>query len=189
MRRPRRRRYAPEGALAAVLGGAVTREQLSAAAAREGCAGMPLVRTLLRRYLPPQAELANVYSYRNFPARLEARVLRPAPQAGALLDPDLLARLCCVPLVILHDVCVLAVAPGREAEAVASIHAALRRGVIPVLADPVVIEGAIRGIPDAPDAAPHFLRPRRSSPTWERFENNVLRAVELEAIPLDKAAP
>ncbi len=185
MSRPRRRRDAPEAALAAVLGGAVTREQLRDAAVREGCAGMPLVRTLLKRYLPPRAELARVYSYRNFPARLEARVLEPAPQAGALLDPDLLARLGCVPLVILHDLCVLAVAPGRETTAVASIYATLRRGVIPVLADEAVIAAAIRSIPDAPDAAPHFMRPRRSSPTWERFENNVLRAVELEAIPLD----
>ncbi|MFQ5844930.1 MAG: hypothetical protein ACE5JG_08080 [Planctomycetota bacterium] len=188
MSRARRRCEASSGAVASVLGGAVSREQLAAAAAREGQDGSRLVRTLIRRYLPSRAELARVYACRNAPPRVGSRGLEPAPQTNRLLDCNLLRQARCVPLLLLDEVCVLAVESGREAEAVAAVHAALRRSVVPVLADGPAIEDAIRRVPAPAAAEPRPLHARGPSPTWGRFEAQVIRGAVLPGIEPDAPA-
>ena len=72
----------PAGALAAVLGGAVTRERLQRAAAREGRTDAALVRTLLAQALPTVEDLARAYREVGGSLRLDPSFLRMAPRAA-----------------------------------------------------------------------------------------------------------
>ncbi|MHC4732326.1 MAG: hypothetical protein ACYS6Z_17295, partial [Planctomycetota bacterium] len=89
--------------MAAILGGAVTRERLLRAATREGRAGLPLIRSLLAQSLPTTADLARAYREAGGVLRLDDSFLSVASKAARLLDAELLRRERCVPIEILEE--------------------------------------------------------------------------------------
>lgn len=174
----------PAGALAAVLGGAVTRERLQKAAARDGRTGTPLVQTLLAQALPTAEDLARAYRELGFSLRLDPSFLRITPRAARLLDPDLLRRERCVPVELFDDLCILAVDPSKAATAVEAVRAALSRDVLPVVADPDIIDQVLAELPPLPAGVRHGSLPKRDSPVHARFRELVIEDAGAEAIPL-----
>lgn len=178
-----------EASLSAVVGGAVTRERLLAAAAREGRDGDPLVRTLVRRYLPSHRDIARAYESRGGLFHLGPARLRVCPRAADLLDPELLRRLRCVPIEILADLCLLAVEESHALDAVRAVKEALGRDVLPLAAARQAIDAALELLPPrgpAAEPAPQGFeatptrRPRARIP--ERFERLVVLAEPLHAL-------
>lgn len=175
--------------LSAVVGGAVTRERLLDAAAREGRDGDPLVRTLAQRYLPSRRDFARAYESRGGLFHLGPARLRVCPRAAYLLDPELLRRLRCVPVEILADLCLLAVEESYALEAVRAVKEALGRDVLPLAAARQAIDAALALLPPrgpAAELAPAGIeasgarRPRARIP--ERFERLVVLAEPLHAL-------
>ena len=175
-----------EPAVAAVLGGAVTRERLKTAAAQEGHVATPLVRSLLAQSLPAIDDLARAYG--SGVLRIDESFLKLSQKAARLLDPALLRRECCVPVEILHNLCILAVTPGRAQGAVTAVRAALQRDVLPVLADLRAVENVLDGLEAAPKACRLGPLPRRDSPVHARFRQIVLSDEVLDAIATEERA-
>jgi hypothetical protein len=173
----------PSGALAAVLGGAVTRERLQRAAAREGRTDVPLIHSLLAQPLPGVEDLARAYRELGG-LRLDPSFLRMTPRAARLLDPELLRRERCVPVELFDDLCILAVEPTRAASAAEAVRAALARDVLPVVADPGAIDAILAELPPLPRAVRHGPLPRRDSPVHARFRELVLEDQGTDAVPL-----
>jgi hypothetical protein len=173
----------PESALAAVLGGAVTREQLVAAAAQEGESRSPLVRALLAQALPDLDEVARSWAGDGHGLRLEPSLVVPSPLTTRLLDLRLLRRERCLPVAIFEDVCVLAVEEGNARPAAAAVRAALRRAVLPVAAPAGVLASALDALGPPPRAIPHGPARRRDSPVHHRFRAIVLDGAVLDALP------
>jgi hypothetical protein len=178
----------PVGALAAVLGGAVTRERLQRAAAREGRSGMAIVQTLLAQALPTVEDLARAYREIGGSLRLDPSFVRMAPRAARLLDPDLLRRERCVPVELFDELCILAVDPAKAATAAEAVRAALSRDVLPVMADPDVIDRVLAELPPLPPAVRQGALPRRDSPVHARFRELVIEDGGAEALPLSAEA-
>lgn len=176
------------GALAAVLGGAVTREQLQKAATREGRADAALVQTLLAQALPTIEDLARAYREVGGSLRLDPSFLRMTPRAARLLDPELLRRERCVPVELFEDLCILAVDASKAATAAEAVRAALSRDVLPVVADPEVIDQVLAELPPLPQALRHGALPRRDSPVHSRFRELVIEDNGAEALPLPAEA-
>jgi len=175
----------PTGAMAAVCGGAVTRERLTASSAREGRSASALVQSLLAQSLPAIADLAQAYGS-GLP-RLDPSFLRLTPKAVRLLDPALLRRERCVPLEILEDLCILAVTPGRAVQAVEAVRAALGRDVLPVLGESPAIDRVLADLVPAPKAVRQGPLPRNDAPVHARFRDLVLDRIALDAIPVREA--
>jgi Type II secretion system (T2SS), protein E, N-terminal domain len=171
-------------ALAAVLGGAVTRERLHRAATREGRTDAELVRTLLAQAMPTIEDLARAYREAGGSLRLDPSFVRLAPRAARLLDPDLLRRERCVPVEIFEDLCILAVDASRATTAAEAVRAALSRDVLPVVADAEVIDRVLADLPSLPPAVRHGALPRRDSPVHARFRELVIEDAGAEALPL-----
>ncbi|HEX5136606.1 MAG TPA: hypothetical protein VFY93_06520 [Planctomycetota bacterium] len=174
----------PAGALAAVLGGAVTRERLHRAATREGRTDAALVRTLLAQALPTAEDLARAYGQAGGNLRLDPSFVRLAPRAARLLDPDLLRRERCVPVEIFDDLCILAVDASRATTAAEAVREALSRDVLPVVADAETIDRVLAELPALPGAIRHGALPRRDSPVHARFRELVLDDAGADALPL-----
>jgi hypothetical protein len=174
----------PAGALAAVLGGAVTRERLQRAAAREGRTDAPLVHSLLAQPLPSVEDLARAYRELGGVLRLDPSFLRMTPRAARLLDPELLRRERCVPVELFDDLVILAVEPTRAASAAEAVRAALVRDVLPVIADADAIDRILAELPPLPRAVRHGALPRRDSPVHARFREVVLEDQGADAVPL-----
>jgi hypothetical protein len=121
--------------------------------------------------------------------RLDPSFLALSDKAARLLDPVLLRRERCVPIEILDDLCVLAVTGPRAAEAVAAVRAALRRDVLPVLAEPEAIDLVLAGIPVGPRALHLGRIPRRDSAVHARFRELVIEEHALDALPLGPRPP
>jgi len=172
------------GALAAVLGGAVTRERLQKAASREGRDGTALVQTLLAQALPTAEDLARAYREIGGSLRLDPSFLRMAPRAARLIDPDLLRRERCVPVELFEDLCILAVDASKAATAAEAVKAALLRDVLPVIADPEAIDRVLAELPPLPPAVRHGALPKRDSPVHARFRELVIEDAGAEAMPL-----
>jgi len=176
----------PTGALAAVLGGAVTRERLQHIAAREGRGDAALVKTLLAQALPTVEDLARAYRQAGGNLRLDPSFVRLTPRAARLLDPELLRRERCVPVELFDDLCVLAVDASRAATAVEAVRAALGRDVLPVVADPDVIDQVLGELPSLLPAIRHGPLPRRDSPVHARFRELVIEDGGVDALPLHR---
>jgi hypothetical protein len=172
------------GALAAVIGGAVTRERLQRAATREGRTEAALIRTLLAQSLPTVEDLARAYREAGGSLRLDPSFVRLAPRAARLIDPDLLRRERCVPVEILEDLCILAVDASRAATAAEAVRAALSRDVLPVVADAATIDRVLADLPALPRAVRHGALPRRDSPVHARFRELVIDDAGADALPL-----
>jgi hypothetical protein len=179
----------PAGALAAVLGGAVTRERLQHAAAREGRTDAALVRTLLAQALPTAEDLARAYREVGGNLRLDPSFVRLAPRAARLLDPELLRRERCVPVELFDDLCILAVDASRATTAAEAVRAALSRDVLPVIADADVIDHVLAELPTLLPAVRHGPLPRRDSPVHARFRELVIEDMGADALPLSPGAP
>ena len=175
-------RSEPECAVAAVLGGAVTRERLFDSASREGIGASPLVQALLAQSLPTISDLARAYSV----IRLDASFLLPSPKAARLLDVSMLRRERCVPLEILDEICILAVQKGRVPTAVRAVRASLRRDVLPVLADRRAIDTALDAISGLPRGIRQGSALRRDSPVHSRFRTLILEDTALNGLPLEE---
>ncbi len=173
----------PEGATAAVLGGAVTRERVQAAAARDGRGGSPLIRSLLAQSLPSNADLARTFGAGG-PLRLDASLVEIAPLAMRLLDPRMLRRERCVPVEILDDLCVLAVEEGGAERAVQEVRAALRRDVLPVFAPSDALARALERLGGSRSALSLGPARRHDSFIHARFRDLVLEGAELDAVGL-----
>jgi hypothetical protein len=178
----------PAGAIAAVLGGAVTRERLQRAASREGRTGAALVQTLLAQALPTVEDLARAYRELGGSLRLDPSFLRMAPRAARLLDPELLRRERCVPVELFEELCILAVDPSKAASAAEAVREALSRDVLPVMADPDLIDKVLAELPPLPPAVRQGALPRRDSPVHARFREFVIEDMGAEAIPLGPEA-
>jgi len=181
---PLQRNRGPSGAIAAVLGGAVTRERLLQAASGEGRGGSPLVASLLAQSLPSIEDLARAYREGGV-LRLDSSFLKPAPKAGRLLDVAVLRRERCLPVEILDDLVILAVDPARAASAVETVRRTLERDVLPVLADPEAIDRALARLQAPPLAIRQGALPRRDSPAHARFRDLVVEDATLDALPLE----
>ena len=186
---PLRRYRGPTGALAAVLGGAITRERLLRSASREGCSGSSLVRSLLAQSLPSIDDLARAYRESGGALRLDASFLKPAPKTRRLVDAALLRRERCLPVEILDDLVILAVDGARAALAVEAIRRALGREVLPVLADPDAIDHALAGLEAPPGAIRQGPVARRDSTAHARFRDLILDDAALDALPLQEGYP
>lgn len=173
----------PECALAAILGGAVTRERLVAAAAGEGESRSPLVRALLAQSLPDLDDVARSYAGDGQGLRLEPSLVVPSRLATRLLDVRLLRRERCLPLAIYADVCVLAVEEGNARHAVDAVRAVLRRAVLPVAAPVGALARALDALGAPPAAVPHGPARRKDSPVHARFRAVVLDGAVLDALP------
>ncbi len=173
----------PEGATAAVLGGAVTRERVQAAAARDGRGGSPLIRSLLAQSLPSDADLARAFGAGG-PLRLDATLVEIAPLALRLLDPRMLRRERCVPVEILDDLCVLAVEEGGAERAVQEVRAALRRDVVPVFAPSDALARALERLGGPRTALRLGPARRHDSFIHARFRDLVLERTVLDAVAL-----
>jgi len=178
----------PTGALAAVLGGAVTRERLQRAASSEGRGDSALVHSLLAQSLPSVEDLARAYRDLGGVLRLDPSFLRMAPRSGLLLDPELLRRERCVPVELFPDLCVLAVEATHAAHSVEAIRAALGRDVLPVIADGDAIDAVLAELPPLPRAVKHGPLPRRDAPVHSRFRELVLEDLTPDAIPFAQEA-
>ena len=183
----RRRKSEPTAAMAAVLGGAVTRERLLGAASKEGHAGSPLIHSLLAQSLPSDVDLARAYREAGGVLRLDASFLAVAPKATRLLEAELLRRERCVPVAILADLCILAVDAPRAARAVAAVRAVLQRDVLPVIADAEAIDVVLAGLQPTTAAVRQGPLPRRDSSVHERFRNLVLEDSVLDALSVPGA--
>jgi hypothetical protein len=173
--------------MAAVLGGAVTRERLLRAASQEGHAGSPLIHSLLAQSLPTTADLARTYREAGGVLRLDRSFLTAAPKAARLLDADLMRRERCVPVEILEDLCILAVDAPRAAQAVAAVRAVLRRDVLPVVADPETLDLVLAGLSPPPMGIRQGPLPRKDSSVHERFRDLVLDDGVLDAMSVREA--
>ncbi len=182
----RRRTQAPKGALASVAGGAVTSERLARAAQREGRAGSPVVRSLLAQSLPCEADLARVYSAAGGIPRLDASFLTLAPGAVRWLDAQLLRTLRCVPIAIMEDLCVLAVSEHNALEAVRTVRAALKRDILPVLADSQAMQSVLQHMGAPPHAVSGGGVRRKTSPVQAHFQHFVLGGESLDPLPLPR---
>lgn len=176
------RRPEPECAVAAVVGGAVTRERLFDCASREGFGASPLVQTLLAQSLPTISDLAQAYSV----IRLDSSFLTPSPKTARLLDVSMLRRERCVPVEILDEICVLAVQKGRVESAVRAVRASLRRDVLPVLADRHALDTALDAISGPPRGIRQGSALRRDSPVHSRFRTLVLEDTALNGLSLEE---
>ena len=173
----------PEGAIAALRGGWVTRERLQAAAARDGRIAAPLVQELLsKQAVPSFADLARACADVCRPLRLDAECVTLASKAARLLDMEMLRRQRCVPVEILGDICVLAVVEGRAEPAVRAVREALHRAVLPVLADPAAIDRALDVLTTPRRAMRRGPLRRRDSPIHLRFREIVIEGEILDAI-------
>jgi len=175
--------------LAAVVGGAVTRDELRAAAGRASHAGSALMRSLLAQPLPSLTELAEAYAIAGADLRLDASFLKLTPKAAGLIDPELLRRERCLPVEIVEDICVLAVESTRARAAVEAVRAVLRRRILPVLADAEAIDRALNELKSAPAAAFQGPLPRKDSPIHARFRDLVLDDAVVDALPASEWKP
>ena len=173
----------PPRVLAAVLGGAVTKERLQEAAARAAKDGSPLVQSLLAQSLPTREELARAYGPSGL-LRLDPSFLRLSPSATRLIEPTLLRQERCVPIEILDDLCVLAVTGPRAAEAVQAVREALGREVLPVLAEPEAIDLVLAALQPSPAALHEGPLPRRDSPVHARFREIVIEGRAFDPLPM-----
>ena len=180
----RRRAQAPKGALASVAGGSVTSERLADAARREGRDGSPLVRSLLAQSLPSDADLARVYTAAGGIPRLDSSFLALAPGAVRLLDGELMRSLRCVPILIMDDLCVLAVGEHNAQEAVQKVRAALMRDVLPVLVDVQAAQSVLQCMSAPLRAVPGGGVRRRGSPVQSHFQRFVLGGESLDPLPV-----
>jgi hypothetical protein len=178
---------ASELARGAVAGGAVTRERLQAAAKRDGRDASALVRSLLAQSVPAIADLARAYDASGGILRIDPSLLSVSPQACRLLDAETMRRERCVPVEILDDLCVLAVQAGRIGPAVEAVRLALRRDVLPVLADDDAIDAALRGLRPPAGAVRLAAVPRVESPIHARFRTLVIEDEALDALPAKEA--
>ncbi len=174
----------PESAIAALQGGWVTRERLESAAARGGRLAAPLLRELLDKQAPPSfADLARQCAALFAPLQLDDGHVILAPRAARILDMEMLRRVRGVPVVILDDLCILAVVEGRAEAAVRAVHAVLNRDVLPVFADAEAVDRAL----DTLVAPRHAVRRgplrRHDSPVHARFREIVLEGEIYDAIP------
>jgi len=174
----------PESAVAAVVGGAVTRERLLDAARREGRSASPLVRSLLAQSLPSVADLARAYGACGGTLRLDASFLAAPTRASRLLDPALLRRERCVPVEIFDDLCVLAVEEGHAENAVRAVRAALEREVLPVIASASAVQSALDDLGSPIGATRRRPIPRKDSPVHARFRQLVIERIPLDAVPM-----
>jgi hypothetical protein len=184
MKRRRRTPEASEGAIASVAGGAVTCERLVEAAHHEGRGGSPLIRSLLAQSLPSTQDLAKVYGTGGGVPRIDPSFVRVSPKAARLIDSVVLRRHCCLPVEILEDVCVLAVTEARARAAVSAVRSALRRDVLPVIADEHALSTALRNLAAAPPGVRLGVVRSRGSPTQSRFRNLVVGGEVLDALRL-----
>jgi hypothetical protein len=137
-----------EDGLAAVAGGAVTRDRLQEASERG--ASHPLVRSLIAQGLPRAEDLARVFSAWGSALRLESRFLRPDRFAMQRVGLDWMEETRCLPVLLLDGVAIAAVVAGSMESAAAHARERLGCDVIPV---PVAahelseaIESARRGL-------------------------------------------
>jgi len=173
-----------EASLAAVLGGAVTRERLLKSARTEGRGGSPLIRSLLAQSLPAVHDLALAYGAAGTTLRLDSTFLRISPKATRLLPAELLRKERCVPVEILDDLCILAVCAGRAASAAGAVRDALQRVVLPVVANGDEIDALLAKLEPPPAAVPFGSLPRRDSPVHTRFRELVLEDALVDAVEL-----
>jgi len=166
---------------AAVRGGAVTRETLQDAAGREGREGSEVVRSLLAQSLPSRADLGRAYAA-GLP-RLDPSLLTLSAKASRLLDAQLLRRERCVPVEILEELCILAVVGPRADAAVEAVRAALRRAVLPGLADAGAIDAILADLEPPPAAVRMGPLPRRDTPVHARFRDLALDRTPFDALP------
>jgi len=121
-----------EDGLAAVAGGAVTRDRLQAVS--NGTPGGPpaLVRSLIAQGLPRAEDLARVFSAWGSALRLEPRFLRPDRAALQRLGLDWMEQERCLPVLLLDGVAIVAVVAGSMESAAARVRERLDCDVIPV---------------------------------------------------------
>jgi len=181
-----RRPAGPSLPEAAVCGGAVTREMLRESAAREGREGSDVVRSLLAQSLPSRADLGRAYEA-GLP-RLDPSLLTLSGKAFRLFDAQLLRRERCVPVEILEDLCILAVVGPRAEAAVEAVRAALRRAVLPVLADAGTIDAILADLEPPPAAVRLGPLPRRDTPVHARFRDLALDRTPFDALPAEEKA-
>ncbi len=167
---------------AAVIGGAVTREDLKDASGRGGRAGSPLLHSLLAQSLPSLEELAAAYAAAGSDLRLDNSFLKLTPKAAGLIDPELLRRERCLPVEIVEDICILAVESSRAQPAVEAVRAVLKRRVLPVLAEAADIDRALDELRPAPSAAFQGPLPTKDSPVHARFRDFVLDDAVVDAL-------
>ena len=184
MSRRHRAYRAPEGALASVAGGAVTRERLLRTAQREGRGGSPIIRRLCSGGIPGAGDLARAYAVRGGAVRIDAGQLTVSPKAARLIDPALCADLRCVPVEILEDLCVLAVEPGSAERAVRTVRAALQRDVVPVMATPTALDRVLVRLEESPCALRLGALRSKDSPVHARFRALVLEGEVRDALKI-----
>ena len=174
----------PEAANAALHGGWVTRERLESAAARGGRIAAPLLRELLDKQAPPSfADLAHQCAALFVPLRIDDDHVILAPRAARILDMEMLRRVRGVPVVILDDLCLLAVVEGRAESAVRSVQSALQRSVLPLFADPRAVDRALDTLVAPRNAVRRGPLRRHDSPVHARFREIVLEGEVYDAIP------
>jgi hypothetical protein len=140
-----------EDGLAAVAGGAVTRDRLQAAS-NDG-ASHALVRSLIAQGLPRAEDLARVFSAWGSALRLEPRFLRPDRVALQRVGLEWMDEQRCLPVLLLDGVAVVAVVSGTMETAATCARERLGCDVIPV---PV----AAHELSEAIDSARRSLRAR-----------------------------
>jgi hypothetical protein len=182
----RSRRIASEGALASVAGGAVTSDRLADAARREGHDQAPLVRSLLAQTIPAESDLARVYAASGGIPRIDTSLLRVSPKAARLLDVRLLRERECLPLAIFDECCILAVNERGARRAVEAVRTALRRDVLPVLADPSALRRALDRLGVSPPGVRLGVVRRKESATQTRFRSLVVGTEERHAVPIEE---
>ncbi|MGQ0614382.1 MAG: hypothetical protein ACT4PV_11650 [Planctomycetaceae bacterium] len=177
-----------EGSYAAVAGGAVTRERLRDAAAREGRDGSPLVRALLARSLPATSELARSYESHGGIGRIGSSPLKPSAAALRLLDPELLRRHRCLPLELFEELCLLAVDLPSATEAVTAVRRALGRDIVPVVAPRPSLDRALATLapPSRAVAAP---LPKSGIRLHDRFRSLAMDGDLMDALPGSEDTP
>ena len=172
------RRIPPsEDGLAAVAGGAVTRDRLEAAATAGGATASGLVQSLLAQALPRVEDLARVFSAWGSALRLDRHDLVPAPEALDQLGVDWMRRNDCIPVELLDGIAVLAVVPGSMEAAVREACRALSRAVVPVPVAGDILERALCALAHGADRRAVFFR----------FRELAIEARALEPIPLGGA--
>ncbi len=175
-----------EGSYAAVAGGAVTRDRLRDAAAREGRDGSPLVRALLARSLPATSELARSYESHGGIGQLGPSPLKPCPAALRMLDPELLRRHHCLPLELFEELCILAVVLPMATEAVTAVRRVLGRDIVPVVAPRPSLDRALAALGPLPRAVAAPL-PRTGIRLHDRFRSLAMDGDVMDALPWTEA--